>query len=209
MAENLVQADFFHICPEGTILPFTRSLRAALTRDYLLTIAFLGETYIPGFSSDELTRFPQALSWVEDNLETFISAGFIGEVEIYTLPDFVQDYYSCLHFLLILGEFMLEMPNHQSSLPIAYTPGTRRWQKDIEETTRPTFQRLKNLENHPPETRAFDPRYDSTTKRVITIQKAVFSDWQKERPQASDSLFYGLLFSYWVTLNRRIKSDQK
>ncbi|HUW21682.1 MAG TPA: hypothetical protein VMW41_03340 [Candidatus Bathyarchaeia archaeon] len=82
---------------------FRRSLKDVIFSDYLETLSYIRELYIPGYSSLELKDFSEALVWATENLGAFQAAGFIGP-GLTILPKMVQIHESCISFLSIYQE---------------------------------------------------------------------------------------------------------
>jgi len=201
MGERLSQ----NVYPEKYKFPFSRSLHHTLTTDYLPSLNEIGALLIPDYNPTvELTSFPDAFRWVQNNPREFLRAGFTGPTgtPLNSLPKHVLNHDSCISLWLELTEDMLLSDPWERFLPVTYIPGSLEWETDFRLQTDATLSKIKN---HPLESRTHDPKLTSTSRTISIIQIAFNSGWKEKREEACDLLTAQLFRQYWVTLKRRIK----
>ena len=174
----IFQKDFFYILPatkvELSSLP-TRTLAQAVNEDFFHTHRLLRRLYVPNFKEEEFSKddINEVSKWFREMKEDESTAQS-------GLPDFVRSYILTVKQSVLLWDEISSIKNRASVLkPVAYSPNTEDWVKDVRFLTLP----LRNeLMRYPWEIRG------------------------ENRSEWIDALSSKLYFEYWRQLKKRGES---
>ncbi|MCH7730141.1 hypothetical protein IID21_01265 [Patescibacteria group bacterium] len=170
--------------------------------DFMPTVGFLREIYVPNHDISELSGVKRAAEWVLMNPVEFSKAGIAG-YDFDNLPKEVYAYHNTLGFLIEFSDILSSYPKEDLDVQVAFVVGTKDWKNDIRLSTLKLYERLKY---GPYEMgKRHDPKSTSTSRTMSILSEFFLSGGRERRVEASDLLVWQMMVNYWTALNRRLK----